>query len=173
MGLQQGTEEEMVIYRITSYNVCYTKLLRADELQRRTGIPVIVLQDGDLSYRRNAMNYSLRIMGLVLGTTERAEEVIRFFDKVTENLQARTSMVSDFQQKKAYLGGFSNPDPEDLFSTTSIYMPLRLIPAHNIAEEYGNQNNLSGAFSIPKEALIRIAPDAIFLDMTTWSLKVV
>ncbi len=145
--------------------------ISADELQRRTGIPVIVLQDGDLSYRRNAMNYSLRIMGLVLGTTERAEEVIRFFDKVTENLQARTSMVSDFQQKKAYLGGFSNPDPEDLFSTTSIYMPLRLIPAHNIAEEYGNQNNLSGAFSIPKEALIRIAPDAIFLDMTTWSLK--
>ncbi len=145
--------------------------ISADELQRRTGIPVIVLQDGDLSYRRNAMNYSLRIMGLVLGKTERAEEVIRFFDKVTENLQARTSTISDFQQKKSYLGGYSTPNPEGLFSTTSIYMPLRLIPAHNMAEEYGNQNSLSGAFSIPKEALIRMAPDAIFLDMTTWSLK--
>ena len=145
--------------------------ISADEIQRRTGIPVVVLQDGDLSYRRNAMNYSLRIMGLVLGKSERAEEVIQFFDKVTENLQARTSTISDFQQKKVYVGGYSNPTPEGLYSTTSIYMPLRLIPIHNIAEEYGNQNGLSGAFIIPKEALIRIAPDAIFLDMTTWSLK--
>lgn len=145
--------------------------ISADELQRRTGIPVVVLQDGDLSYRRNAMNYSLRIMGLVLGKSERAEEVIRFFDKVTENLEARTSTISDFQQKKAYIGGYSNPNPEGLYSTTSIFIPLRLISAHNIAEEYGNQNGLSGSFTIPKEALIRIAPDALFLDMTTWSLK--
>jgi len=143
----------------------------ADELQKRTGIPVIVLQEGDLSYRRSAMNYSLRVMGLVLGKAKRAEEVIGFFDKVTDSLQTRTSTIPDFQQKKAYIGGYSYPNPEGLYSTTSIYMPMRLIATHNIAEEYGTQNGLSGAFTIPKEALNRMAPDAIFIDMTTWSLK--
>lgn len=145
--------------------------INADDLQRRTGIPVLVLQEGDLSYRRTAMNYSLRVMGLILGKTQRAEEVIRFFDKVTDNLQTRTLNIPDFQQKKAYLGGYSYPEPLGLSSTTSIYIPFRLVTVQNSAEEYANQNGLSGAFTIPKEALSRVAPDAIFLDMTTWSRK--
>jgi iron complex transport system substrate-binding protein len=145
--------------------------INADDIQKRTGIPVLVLQEGDLSYRRTAMNYTLRVMGLVLGKSERAEEVIRFFDKVTDNLQTRTLNIADFQQKKAYLGGYSNPEPRGLSSTTSIYIPFRLIAVQNIAEEYASQNGLSGVMTIPKEALSRVAPDAIFLDMTTWSRK--
>ena len=72
----------------------------ADDIQKQTGIPVIVLQEGDLSFRRSTMNYSLRVMGLVLGKSERAEEVIQFFDKVTDNLQTRTQNIPDFQKKK-------------------------------------------------------------------------
>lgn len=143
----------------------------ADDIQKQTGIPVIVLQEGDLSFRRSTMNYSLRVMGLVLGKSERAEEVIQFFDKVTDNLQTRTQNIPDFQKKKTYIGGYSFPDPEGLFSTTSLYIPLGLVAVHNIAEDYATQNGLSGTLTMSKEALSRMAPDAIFIDMTTWSLK--
>lgn len=148
-----------------------TRQISADDLQKQTGIPVIVLQEGDLSYRRSTMNYSLRVMGLALGKSQRAEEVIQFFDKITENLQTRTVNIPDFQKKKAYIGGYSSPEPQGLYSTTSLYIPMGLVAAHNIAEEYATQNGLSGTLTIPKEALSRTAPDAIFIDMTTWSLK--
>jgi iron complex transport system substrate-binding protein len=143
--------------------------LSADELQQRTSIPVLVLNEGDLSFGRTTMNYALRVMGVVLGKSERAEEVIRFFDKVTDNLQTRTWTVPDFQQQSAYLGAYSDPEPGDLYSTTSVYIPFRLVSVKNTAEEYASQNGLAGKFTLPKEALSRMGIDALFIDMTTWS----
>jgi len=146
-------------------------LISADELQRRTGIPVIVLQEGDLSYGRGTMNYALRVMGVVLGKSGRAEDVIRFFDKVADNLQTRTYTIADFQQKSGYLGGYSNPEPGSLYETTAVYIPFRLVSVKNTAEQYAADNGLSGAFSLPREALARIGSDALFIDMTSWSRK--
>jgi len=145
--------------------------IAADELQRITGIPVLVLHEGDLGYGRSTMNYALRVMGVVLGKSERADEVIRFFDKVTDNLQTRTWTIPDFQLKSAYLGGYSGPEPQGLFATTSVYIPFNLVKVKKIGEEYANQNALTGQYFIPKEALSRMAPDAVFIDMTTWARK--
>ena len=146
-------------------------LMSADELQKRTGIPVLVLHEGDLSFGRSTLDYSLRVMGVVLGKSERAEDVIRFFDKVTDNLQTRTWTIPEFQQKKAYFGGYSDPEPGGLYSTTTVYIPFRLVTVRNTAEDYAVQNNISGKYTIPKEALSRMGPDAIFIDMTTWTRK--
>ncbi|MFH0968057.1 MAG: ABC transporter substrate-binding protein, partial [Methanobacteriota archaeon] len=148
-----------------------TSQISPDDLQKRTGIPVLVLHDGDLSYRRSTMNYALRIMGVVLSKSARSEEVIQFFDKVTDNLQTRTWTIPDFQQKTGYIGGYSFPDPQGLYSTTSVYIPLTLVKIKNIAERYAAENNLTGSLTIPKEALARMAPDAFFVDMTSWSRK--
>jgi iron complex transport system substrate-binding protein len=146
-------------------------LISADDLQKRTGIPVLILQEGDLSFRRSTMNYTLRVMGVVLSKSERAEEVIQFFDKVTDNLQTRSWTIPDFQRKTGYIGGYSYPDPQGLYSTTSVYIPFNLVKIQNTAEGYAAENNLSGSFLVPKEALARMVPDAIFIDMTTWARK--
>jgi iron complex transport system substrate-binding protein len=142
--------------------------ISVEDLQKATGIPVIILHEGDLGYGRTTMNYALRVMGVVLGKSSRAEEVIGFFDKITENLQSRTYTTPDFQQRSGYIGGYSTPDPQGIYSTTGQYLPLTLIKSRNVAEEYANLNNLSGSFTIPKEALSRMTPDAIFIDMMTW-----
>lgn len=142
-----------------------------DELQRQTGIPVLVLHEGDLSFQRSTMNYSLRVMGLVLGKTQRAEEVLRFFDKVTDNLQSRTANIPQFREKTAYIGGYSTPEPAGLSATTTIFIPFRLVSVINVAETYASLNGLENEIFIPKEAISRLVPDSIFFDMTTWSRK--
>lgn len=144
-------------------------LISADDLQKSTGIPVIILHEGDLSYGRSTMNYALRVMGVVLGKSARAEEIISFFDKITDNLQTRTLTIPEYQQKSAYIGGISSPNPQGLYSTSSVYIPFNLVKVHNSAEDYAIVNRLSGHFLIPKEALSRMTPDAIFVDMMTWS----
>lgn len=173
-GKTIGTEDPSTITALhplpdVIFKMGDSPLISADELQKRTGIPVIVLNEGDLSFGRSTMNYSLRVMGVVLGKSERAEDVIRFFDKVTDNLQTRTWTIPEFQQKSAYLGGYSNPDPSGLYSTTTVYIPFRLVSVKNTAEVYGSANGLSGAFALPKEALSRMGNDALFIDMTSWS----
>lgn len=145
-------------------------VLSADSLQEKTGIPVLILHEGDLSYGRGTFNYALRVMGVVIGKSSRAEEVIRFFDKVTENLDSRARTIPEFQQKSAYFGGYSAPEPGSLYATSTVVLPFRLAGVSNVAEEYGADNGISGPFTIPREALSRMAPDGIFLDMTTWSL---
>lgn len=144
--------------------------ISGEEIQKKTEIPVIILHEGDLGSGRGRMNYALRVMGVVLGKSSRAEEVIRFFDKVTDNLQSRTYTLSDFQQKSAYFGGYSAPNPQGIYSTTTRYLPLTLIKVRNSADDYIDRNNISGPYSISKEALSRLTPDAIFVDMMTWFL---
>jgi iron complex transport system substrate-binding protein len=141
----------------------------ADELQKKTGIPVLVMHEGDLAYGRSTLNYALRVMGVIIGKSGRAEEVIGFFDKITDNLQSRTWTIPDFQQKTGYIGGYSYQQPQGLYSTSSVYIPFNLVKVHNLAEDYANMNGLSGPYAIPKEALSRNIPDAFFIDMITWS----
>ncbi|MFP4033234.1 MAG: hypothetical protein ACLFTV_16880 [Desulfococcaceae bacterium] len=43
-----------------------------DSLQAKTGIPVVILKYGNLTYQRDALNQALRLMGEVMGEGERA-----------------------------------------------------------------------------------------------------
>ena len=72
------------------------------ELSKKTGIPVIVLNYGNLGRHRNAMFQSLRIMGEALDKRERAENVIVFF------------RWSDRRSSKPY-GGHPGPQAPWLF----------------------------------------------------------
>ena len=49
-----------------------------EKLQKKTSIPVLALEYGDLSNHRNSFYQSLRIMGKVVNKERRAEEIISF-----------------------------------------------------------------------------------------------
>ena len=52
-----------------------------EKLQQKTGIPVIILDYGDLEQQRSRLYESLRIMGAVLEKAERAELVIAYLER--------------------------------------------------------------------------------------------
>ncbi|HWQ66367.1 MAG TPA: ABC transporter substrate-binding protein [Methanospirillum sp.] len=143
----------------------------ADELQMQTGIPVLVIREGDLAYGRNDMNFALRLMGVVLGKSNRAEDVIRFFDKVVENLQTRTATIAEYQMKSGYLGAYADGEPRSLLSTDPEYLPFQLVRVRNSAEDYAGQKGILGPVAIPHEVFTRMKPDIIALDLTTRSLE--
>lgn len=72
------TPQPQVIFKTYSSQMGYDPV----ELQQKTGIPVIVLNYGNLTNLRPELYKSLRIMGMVLGKEDRAEQVISFLKRI-------------------------------------------------------------------------------------------
>ncbi len=133
------------------------------ELQEKTGIPVVVLNYGDMVNNRENMYQSLRIMGEVMDKQERAEEVISFFEENIADLNERTASVPEDEKTTCYIGGIALSGPHGLQSTEPTYPPLLFTNALNVAHD---DMDLSTA-EVSREKIIDWDPEIIFVDLST------
>jgi iron complex transport system substrate-binding protein len=136
-------------------------------LFRKTGIPVIILNYGNLGKHRNAMYQSLRIMGEVMGKHERAENVIAFFDALIADLQNRTADIPDDKRPSCFVGGIAYRGPHGFQSTEPIYPPFAFLNARNLAHDSSMNDKALQYSSIAKEKIVVWDPDYLFLDLST------
>lgn len=136
------------------------------ELQQKTGIPVVVLNYGDLSEYREDFFSSLRIMGQVLDRSARAEAVIDFITSSIQMLEQLTSEAAAPERKTCFVGGIAFKGAHGFLSTQPVYPPFAFINAQNIA---GNGSSGSGMSNtvFSKESLVAADPDIIFIDLST------
>jgi iron complex transport system substrate-binding protein len=141
-----------------------------DELQARTGIPVVTVVPGDLLTGRPVLFRTLRLMGRVLGQPQRAEAVVAFFTDTLDDLAARTAGIGDADRPGVYLGGVAFRGPHGLASTEPAYPPFELLGARNLAQDPARgARDLSHADVAP-EMILAWDPDVIFLDLATLQL---
>ncbi|OPY21373.1 MAG: corrinoid ABC transporter substrate-binding protein [Methanomethylovorans sp. PtaU1.Bin093] len=133
------------------------------ELQKKTGIPVIALNYGDMVNNRADMYNSLRIMGEVMGKEDRAEELIAFFDSTIADLNERTADVPEEEETTCYVGGIARSGPHGFQSTEPTYPPFLFINAKNVAYD---PMNLTTA-EVSKESILGWDPEIIFVDLST------
>ena len=135
------------------------------ELQAKTGIPVVILDYGDLGRHRDQFYAALRTMGKALDLRDRAEAVIAFFDGEIEKLAGRTKGIAD--PKTCFVGGIAFKGPHGYASTEPFYPPFTLINADNIASQGlpGDSQIRHSIFS--KETLLTSDPQVLFLDLST------
>jgi iron complex transport system substrate-binding protein len=138
-----------------------------DELQEKTGIPVVVLNYGDLLGYREDLYRSLRLMGKILGKTGRAEEVIAFFDGIISDLDRRTSDIPDELKKSCYVGGIAIKGPHGLQSTEPAYPPFLLINAKSVAYDPDKPLSELSHADIAKEKIVEWDPEVLFVDLAT------
>jgi iron complex transport system substrate-binding protein len=134
------------------------------ELQDKTGIPVVSLDYGDLNARRAAMNTALNLMGEVLGKQERAQEVIAFMDAAEEDLGKRAAQSA--AHPTCYVGGIASKGPHGFRSTEPGYPPFAFLNAHNVAAPTDGSKPSRHA-DIAKEQIVQWEPDYIFVDLST------
>jgi iron complex transport system substrate-binding protein len=136
------------------------------ELQRKTGIPVVVLDYGNLTgSRRPALYHSLRTMGTVMGRSGRAEEVIAFLEETMADLEARTADLPDSERVACYVGGIAYRGPHGLQSTEPGYPPLALAGALNLAAEAGPEGQEHA--DVAREQIVAWDPEVLFVDAST------
>ncbi|MFW6237005.1 MAG: iron ABC transporter substrate-binding protein, partial [Desulfosudaceae bacterium] len=140
-----------------------------DQLQAKTGIPVIVLEYGNLTYGREQLDQALRLMADVMGETERAEEVIALFNALEQDLMRRTQDIPRDQRPSCYVGGLGQAGPHGFQSTEPSFAPFVFTHAKNVAAPSPGEKPLSHAM-VAKEKIIFWNPDVIFLDVSTMRL---
>jgi iron complex transport system substrate-binding protein len=142
-----------------------TDAAAADELQTRTGIPVVVISYGTIGFGTtaifgDAVQDSLRLIGDITGQTEKAQAAIDFIRKAHQDLQDRTKDIPDADKPSVYVGGLGARGTHGIESTQGRYALLDVIHAKNVVDETGE----SGSIMIDKEKLLAWDPDFVFID---------
>ncbi|MFL7793206.1 MAG: iron ABC transporter substrate-binding protein [Anaerolineae bacterium] len=142
-----------------------TDAAAADELQTKTGIPVVVISYGTVGFGTTtifgeAVQDSLRLIGGITGQTEKAQAAIDFLQEIQQDLDSRTKDVSDADKPSVYVGGLGARGTHGIESTQGMYALLDAVHAKNVVDETGE----SGSIMIDKEKLLAWDPNYIFID---------
>jgi len=140
------------------------------ELQNQTGIPVVVLNYGNLGDLRPQLYQSLRVMGEIVGKQHRAEEVISFIEEQIADLKQRTADIPEQKRPSVFVGGVAFKGPHGYQSTEPGYPPFSFVNARNLAYRKGITGKELSHSDVSKEKIVEWNPDCLFLDLSTLQL---
>jgi len=139
----------------------YIDVQQAENLQKKTTVPVIVLSYGQLATFSNEEVFeSLRLAGKILDKEDRAEEVVEFIESTINDLNSRTANVPDEEKQTVFVGGIGYKGKHGIESTECNFPPFEVVNARNVVDEL----NKPGYVFIDKEKLLEWDPDVIFID---------
>ncbi|WP_432738512.1 iron ABC transporter substrate-binding protein [Maridesulfovibrio sp. FT414] len=141
-----------------------------DELQAKTGIPVICLSYSSLAGERDAIYKSLQLMGDVIGKPARAKAVCDFMEEQITDLYGRTSAIPEQERKSCYVGGIAKKGPHGLQSTEPAYPPFRFVNAQNVACPPADKGKPLQHANVSKEQIVSWNPEILFVDISTCQL---
>ncbi len=134
----------------------------ADHLQQQTGIPVLMVHNGNLTTQLHLFEQSLDLIATVCDRHERAAHIKEFIHTSLADLKQRSSV--SFAPTTVYIGGLNFRVAHGLLGTSRAYPPFVLLQANNIADEITPPVNLvKGRFSIAAENLLKADPEMIFV----------
>jgi len=138
------------------------------ELQKKTGIPVIALDHGQLGVGKRQMEETLLLMGRIIGREQRAKDVIAFFNTAIEDLRKRTADIPEEKRPTCYIGGIAYRGPHGITSTEPAYPPFIFVNAANIAADPSRTSSEQlQQTTFSKESLVAMDPEKIFVDLST------
>lgn len=132
----------------------------ADELQSKTGIPVVALSSGSTGLFDETLYRSLELIGQVTGNSGKSDEVIASIKAYQVDLNQRTEGIEEATKLSSYVGALGSKGPQGIESTRGQYPPFVAVNAVNVVDETGT----AGSMMIDKEQLLEWNPDRIFID---------
>ncbi len=136
----------------------------ADDLQAKTGTPVVVIPGSDTTLDEAAYE-TIAILGELFGMETRAAELTAYLNGIRKDLAERTKDIPEEEKPSVYVGGVSFKGHHGMEGTEAGYGPFALIGAKNLADTTGQ----SGAFNIDLEQVLYWDPDIIFVDFNGMS----
>ncbi|MFW6117666.1 MAG: iron ABC transporter substrate-binding protein [Thermoproteota archaeon] len=138
----------------------------AEDLQQRTGIPVIAVEYGDLGANQDTIFEGLSLMGKVLDADQRAEEVIQYIELTIQDLEDRTQSIPLEEKVEVYVGGVSYRGSHGILGTEPRYAPFQFVDAENVVpDNLGVEHVMVSA-----EKIVEWNPDIIFVDEGGYSM---
>ena len=136
----------------------------ANEIQEKTGIPVVMFYVGNYVTDSEEIQDSLLMLGEILGKEQRAKDLIAYFDAVEDDLQKRVKGLS--ADETVYVGGVAYNGVHGLDGTDPTYYPFAVLNLKNAASAVSSVSQ-TGYAQISKEKLLEWDPDFIIVDLAT------
>jgi iron complex transport system substrate-binding protein len=133
---------------------------KAEALQRKLNIPVVVLSYGGFATFDDIVFDSLRLAGKILKAEKRAEEVVAFIEGARRDLLKRTEAYEETKKPRVYIGGIGFRGTQGIESTDASYFPLDWVRARNLAKEVVPK----GHVFVDKEKILSWDSDLLFID---------
>ncbi len=140
------------------FSMYHSEAAVSDELQEKTGIPVVTLSYGEAEVFDQRIYDSLALIGRVTGHEDRAEAVVGFMEDIERDLDSRTAEIAD--KPLVYMGCQSNRGSHGIESTVGNYVLFDALNIRNAAAEAG----VPGYAMIDKEQVLEMDPDIIIID---------
>lgn len=138
----------------------------AEDLQLKTGIPVVMLDYGISTIINESLYKSLRLTGMIIGEEKRAGDIVNYIKKTQRELDLRTERIANERKPGVYVGALGMRGGHGIESTQAKYPPFVMVNARNVADETGRE----GSIMIEKEKLLIWDPDIIFIDLGNYNL---
>lgn len=164
-GSYEAYEEEILELSPDVIFASYTEDL-ADDLQNKTGIPVVVITyDGGMF--DDKLYKSMELIGQILGKEERCTEVVNCLKEWQVDLDNRTKDIADEDKPSVFTGACSFKGGHGIEGTYTQFPPFTAINALNVADVLSDS---VGGVIVDLEQIAVWNPDYIFLDPNNMEL---
>ena len=140
--------------------ITYLVREKAEALQKKIGIPIVVLTYGPFGSFDEKLFDSLQLCGKILDKQGRAEAVIRFIENSRRDLLKRVGAYPENRKPLVYAGGIGFRGTHGLESTEIAYVPFEWVKANSAVKQESQQGHLFA----DKEKLLTWNPEIIFVD---------
>lgn len=138
----------------------YEDLEKANDLQTKTNIPVLVVKYGRESVFDDNIKNSITLLGNVLNNKSKADQLNKYILDCKNELQNFAVGIDESTKPSMYIGCLGNYGTQDIFSTSSYY------PLFNVS---GIKNAVDSTIKIDKgnlesETFFKLDPDIVVID---------
>jgi iron complex transport system substrate-binding protein len=160
IGPQHGGDAELIAAQEANLILMtFATEGEANELQKKTDIPVVVLTGG-APRTMDLENFieSFKLAGQILNKEERVNELLLYIEDSIADLKERKVNIAE-EIIKVYIGGVGFRGSHGIVSTEPDYPPFRFINVYNVAGSLGGEHVI-----ISEEKLLQWNPEIIFID---------
>ena len=158
MGNTSYNAEEIVKCNPDVIFCTYTEDM-VKEIEEKTGIPVVAVSAGNLF--SSDYDDSLKILGETCNVSDRAEKVISYIHDTLDDLDKRTSGISDSEKPSVLSAAATYKGAHGIEGIRAKDPVLEAINADNIAKDTAGKESV---VEVEREQILKWNPDYIFCD---------
>ena len=145
----------------------YEDVTVADDLQQKTGVPVITLGAGANGVFDDAFSGSMTLLGQVFSKEEQAAKLISFVAQQRADIEAVVATISQEAKPSVYICGLGNWGTTNHLMTAENYISFQIAGVQNAVSNLGIQ----GIGPIEEEKFLEVTGDADIIIMDAAAVK--
>lgn len=145
----------------------YEDVDKENALQSQLGVPVITLKSGSNGVFADEFKRSMKLLGNIFGKVSKANALVEFIEKETEDIQNRTKDIPDSEKPSVYICGLGNWGTTNHLMTSENFMPFTVANIKNAVSGLG----IKGIGAIETEKFVSIGEQIDIMIIDTAAVK--